>query len=158
MMEIENKTVHTPREKGKKISTQPAGRRLIKKKALGWEGICRTAADTVKPWAGRFFLFPALILYLELVLHFYMGMEMRYAPVYFAFSLAAGCLFSALILVLPPRAGDVTIRVAAGLVTLLYGVELVAKSILQTYYPLSILGTASGNRLTDYAIVFGETG
>ena len=41
---------------------------------------------------------------------------------------------------------------------LLYGVELVAKSILQTYYPLSILGTASGNRLTDYAIVFGETG
>ena len=60
--------------------------------------------------------------------------------------------------VLPPRAGDVTIRVAAGLVTLLYGVELVAKSILQTYYPLSILGTASGNRLTDYAIVFGETG
>ena len=28
MMEIENKTVHTPREKGKKISTQPAGRRL----------------------------------------------------------------------------------------------------------------------------------
>ena len=89
MMEIENKTVHTPREKGKKISTQPAGRRLIKKKTLGWEGICRTAADTVKPWAGRFFLFPALILYLELVLHFYMGMEMRYAPVYFAFSLAA---------------------------------------------------------------------
>ncbi len=78
MMEIENKTVHTPREKGKKISTQPAGRRLIKKKTLGWEGICRTAADTVKPWAGRFFLFPALILYLELVLHFYMGMEMRY--------------------------------------------------------------------------------
>ncbi len=118
MMEIENKTVHTPREKGKKISTQPARRRLIKKKTLGWEGICRTAADTVKPWAGRFFLFPALILYLELVLHFYMGMEMRYTPVYFAFSLAAGCLFSALILVLPPRAGDVTIRVAAGLVTL----------------------------------------
>ena len=156
MMEIENKTVHTPREKGKKISTQPAGRRLIKKKTLGWEVICRTAADTVKPWAGRFFLFPALILYLELVLHFYMGMEMRYAPVYFAFSLAAGCLFSALILVLPPRAGNVTIRVAAGLVTLLYGVELVAKSILQTYYPLSILGTASGNRLTDYANVIAE--
>ena len=156
MMEIENKTVHTPREKGKKISTQPAGRRLIKKKTLGWEGICRTAADTVKPWAGRFFLFPALILYLELVLHFYMGMEMRYVPVYFVFSLAAGCLFSALILVLPPRAGDAAIRVAAGLVTLIYGAELVAKSILQTYYPLSILGTASGNRLTDYADVIAE--
>ena len=70
MMEIENKTVHTPREKGKKISTQPAGRRLIKKKTLGWEGICRTAADTVKPWSLRFFFFPALILSLELVIHF----------------------------------------------------------------------------------------
>lgn len=52
MMEIENKTVHTPREKGKKISTQPAGRRLIKKKTLGWEGICRTAADIVFGEAG----------------------------------------------------------------------------------------------------------
>lgn len=156
MMETENRTVHTPREKGKKISTQPARRRLIKKKTLGWEGICRTATDAVKPWAGRFFLFPALILYLELVLHFYMEMEMRYVPVYFVFSLAAGCLFSALILVLPPRAGDAAIRVAAGLVTLIYGLELVAKFILQTYYPLSILGTASGNRLTDYADVIAE--
>ena len=149
MMETENRRVHTPREKGKKISTQPARRRLIKKKTLGWEGICRTAADAVKPWAGRFLLFPALILYLELVLYFYMGMEMRYVPVYFVFSLAAGCLFSALILVLPPRAGDVTMTAEE---------QAQYVDAMKQLVGYKLDSTAHIVENDFYEIVFGETG
>ncbi len=106
--------------------------------------------------AGRLLLFPLLLFYLELVLHIHSGMALRYAPVYLVFSLAAGCVCSALILPFRPRVNRVLAKVLALLLTLLYVVELMAKQILQTYYPLSILETAAGNRLTDYAPLIAE--
>ena len=155
MMKTENRAGSPPRRDPKKTAA-PAGRRLAKKELPGWLRACGEVAVALKPWAGRLLFLPALILYLEILLHIYMGMDLRYAPVYLVFSLAAGFLLSAVTLALPPRAGSVSVRVGAGVVTLVYAVELVAKSILQTYYPLSILGTASENRLADYTGVILE--
>lgn len=107
--------------------------------------------------AGRLLLFPALLLYLELVLHLYMGAAPCYAPVYLTFSLAAGGLLSAVVLPFSPRVNRALTRLLTLLLCLLYAVELVARQILQTYYPLSILRTAAGNRLSDYtALIAGQ--
>lgn len=99
---------------------------------------------------GRVALFPALFLYLELVLHIYMGMALRYLPVYLMFSLAAGLVVSALTMPFRRQVNGILIRVLALLFSLVYVVEMIAKKILQSYYPLSTLGLAAGNRLTDY--------
>ena len=42
----------------------------------------------------RVLLFPALLLYLELVLHIYMKTSLAYAPVYLIFSISAGLFFA----------------------------------------------------------------
>lgn len=99
---------------------------------------------------GRVALFPALFLYLELVLHIYMGMALRYLPVYLIFSVAAGLVVSALTMPFRRQVNGILIRVLALVFSLVYVVEMIAKKILQSYYPLSTLGLAAGNRLTDY--------
>ena len=52
---------------------------------------------------------------------------------------------------LRPQLPQLLSRVLAVLISLVYIVEIIAKKILQSYYPLSTLGTAAGNRLTDYS-------
>lgn len=47
-------------------------------------------------------------------------------------------------------------KVLTGLFSLVYVIEFIAKRILQSYYPLSTIGTAAGNRLTDYSEVIVE--
>ena len=125
------------------------GGQWVEKMRPLWKGARHTTARMGKQGvaAAHLLLFPVLLAYLELVIHLAVGMDLGYAPVWLAFSLAAGCLLSALVLALPPRAGGVAAKVAAGLITLLYAVELAAKAVLQTFYPLSILETAAGNFL-----------
>ena len=55
----------------------------------------------------RVLMFPALLLYLELVLHIYMKTSLAYAPVYIVFSLAAGLFLSAVTLAWPPKINSV---------------------------------------------------
>ena len=105
---------------------------------------------------GRVLFFPLLLFYLELVLHIAMGNQLKYIPIYLIFSISAGLILSALTLPFSRLANQVIIKVLSGLLTLLYVVELMAKKILQTFYPLSILETAAGNRLTDYTDVIVE--
>ncbi len=105
---------------------------------------------------GRVLFFPVLIFYLELVLHIAMGYQLKYLPIYLFFSVSAGLILSALTLPFSRLANQVIIKVLSGLLTLLYVVELMAKKILQTFYPLSILETAAGNHLTDYTGVIVE--
>ena len=45
-----------------------------------------------------------LTIYLELVFHLYMGLDMRYAPVFLLSAASAGMLFSAILSILPNRA------------------------------------------------------
>ena len=97
--------------------------------------------------------FPCLLVYLEAVLHLYMGRSLLYLPVYLAFSLSAGCLVSLAVTLFPRRVNQVVCVVLTLLFCLVFGAELIAKKILQSYYPLSTLGLAAGNRLTDYTSV-----
>ena len=103
--------------------------------------------------AGRFLFFPLLFLYLELILHIHMGSAMRYLPIYVLFSLSAGFLFTSLTMPFRPRINSILMKVLTGVISLVYVVEIIAKKILQTYYPLSSLGMAAGNRLSDYSEV-----
>ncbi len=97
--------------------------------------------------------FPCLLVYLEAVLHLYMGCSLLYLPVYLAFSLSAGCLVSLAVTLFPRGVNQVVCVVLTLLFCLVFGAELIAKKILQSYYPLSTLGLAAGNRLTDYTSV-----
>lgn len=105
----------------------------------------------------RVLLFPALLLYLELVLHICMKMSLAYAPVYLVFSLAGGLVLSALALPWRRLPNSLVAKILALLISVVYVAEMIAKTILQTYYGPSSLKTAAGNRLTDYADVIIST-
>ena len=105
----------------------------------------------------RVLLFPALLIYLELVLHISKGTALVYAPVYVVFSIAAGFFLSALALPWRRPGNSVIAKVLATFLSLLFVVEYIAKTILQSYYGPSALGTAAENKLTDYADVIIST-
>ena len=105
----------------------------------------------------RLLFFPLQLLFLELVFHLYMAAPMGYFLIWAVFSLAAGLLISALTLPFAPPVNQILIRASAVVFPLLFYVESVAKTILQSYYPVSFLGTAAGNRLTDYLDVIVPT-
>lgn len=94
--------------------------------------------------------FPLLLVYLEVVLHLAAGSAMVYFPIYLLFSLSAGSLLSLLPVLLPWRVGRILTVVLSLLLTLLFVAEFIAKRTLLSYYPLSTLETAAGNRLSDY--------
>jgi len=106
---------------------------------------------------GRVLFFPVLFVYLELVFHLFMKTNLRYLPIYLLYGIAAGLFFTAL--TMPWRRGvsRLLTKVLAALFTLVYVVEMICKQILQSYYPLSTLGTAAENRLTDYIDVIIPT-
>ena len=105
----------------------------------------------------RVLLFPALLLYLELVLHIYMKMSLAYVPVYLVFSLAGGFLLSALALPWRRLPNSLVAKILAVFISVIYVAEMIAKTILQTYYGPSSLKTAAGNKLSDYADVIIPT-
>ena len=105
----------------------------------------------------RMLFFPALFVYLELVLHLYMKTGLRYLPIWLLYGLAAGGICTTLTLPFRRRVNGVLTKVLAVVISLVYVVEMIAKKILQSYYPLSTLGTAADNRLTDYADVIVST-
>jgi len=98
-----------------------------------------------------------MFLYLELVLHLYMGMAFQFVPIWFLFSLAGGFLMNALTMPFKCKANCMLAKVLASFVTLLYIIEMVAKKILTDYYPFSALGMAAGNHLADYLEVIAST-
>ncbi|OUQ80612.1 LTA synthase family protein [Flavonifractor sp. An100] len=101
----------------------------------------------------RILFFPLLLLYLELLLHIVRKESLIYLPIYLMFGIAAGLLLDALTLCFHRRTNRILMKTLTILITLVYVVELIAKKILQSYYPLSTLGTATENRLTDYSDV-----
>lgn len=127
------------------------------KRVSGGHGAGGREETQVTHTLGRILFFPVLFLYLELVLHVFMGTALGYAPIYILFSLAAGLLCSALTQPFPRRANRFLTKMFALAISLIYVVEMIAKKILQSYYPLSTLGTAAGNRLTDYSNVILST-
>ena len=82
----------------------------------------------------RVLLFPALLLYLELVLHIHMKMSLAYTPVYLVFSLAGGFFLSALALPWRRLTNSLVAKALAVIISVIFVVEMIAKTILQTYY------------------------
>ena len=117
----------------------------------------RRGNEVLAQTMARVLLFPALLLYLELVLHIYMKTSLAYAPVYVIFSFAAGFFLSALTLAWTPKVNSILSKVLAVVISVIFVVEIIAKTILQTYYGPSALGVAAGNKLTDYADVIIST-
>lgn len=129
------------------------GRRMSGSRSRSRRGEAAVLIQTLE----RVLLFPALLLYLELALHIYMKTSLAYLPVYVVFSAAAGLLLSALTLAWPPEVNSLIAKILAVLLSVLYGAEIIAKTILQTYYGPSALKLAVGNRLGEYAGVILST-
>ena len=99
----------------------------------------------------KFFYLPLLFAWLEMVLHISMQMQMKYCPIYILHGLMYGFFFSGICCILPKKASFIVIKVIGILVAVIFCVEFVAKNILQDFYPASMLKTAMGNHLSDYA-------
>ena len=127
------------------------------KRSYNGRGVRRRGDGAIAQTMERVFLFPALLIYLELVIHIYTKTSLSYLPVYLLFALAGGLVCSALAMPLRRRGNRLTACILAALISLVFCVELVAKKILQTYYGPSALKLAAGNRLTDYASVIFST-
>ncbi len=107
---------------------------------------------------GTFFFFPAVIFYLELVFHIYMGLGIKYIPIYLFFSIAGGFLCALLTSYFPERVNKILAKVLTFLLGLIFCIEIVCKTVLAQYYQLaSSMSMAVNNHLTDYtgAIIEG---
>lgn len=117
----------------------------------------RGGDEVVMQTMARTLLFPLLLIYLELVFHIYMKTAPAYAPVYLVFGIAGGFFLSALTLPWSRTVNALAAKILAVLISVIFGAEVVAKTILQTYYGPSALKMAAGNRLTDYSDVIVST-
>lgn len=100
---------------------------------------------------GTMLFFPGVFLWLELVLRLAAGHSLRYLPISAAFALAAGLVCGAGLELFPGKWRRRIACVLAGLLGLIYGGELVCKTVMQSFYPLfSMADTAVNNDLMDY--------
>ena len=99
----------------------------------------------------RLIVLAALAVYMELVFHIYMGLDMEYAPLFLCAAAAWGFLASAAVSLLPERAGRIVGAILTLLMSVVYMAECICKQILQQYYQIvDGLDTAAGNHLGDY--------
>ena len=94
--------------------------------------------------------FPVYCVWLELVLHIFMKMDLKYLPIWLMHGLMYGCIFNFITFIWPKKASLIVGKVIACFAALVFCIEFVAKNILQDFYPASMLKTAAGNRLIDY--------
>lgn len=97
-------------------------------------------------------IIPVIFLYLEIVFHLYMKLDMAYLPVFAIMSFAIGMFVSGILYFLPRRAA-ITAGAAVTVITAaIFVIECICRDILQQYYQIfSAIDTAAGNRLTDYS-------
>ncbi len=118
-----------------RTSTAPASSNTRSKKKGGYASL---------------FILPAYMVWLELVLHIFMGNEIKYAPIYILHGIMYGCIFTFIAKLFPKKVGLIISKVLAALTGLVFCIEFVAKNILQDYYPASMIKTGADNHLTDY--------
>ena len=99
---------------------------------------------------GRVLYFPLLFVYLEVLLHLHMKMSMKYFVIFLLFGLAAGFLVTAICMPFKRKVNRILAKVLSAVISLAFIVEMIAKKILQAYYPISTLGLAVENDLSDY--------
>ena len=92
---------------------------------------------------------PFFFVWLELVFHLYMRLDMIYAPVFLLFAFAAGMLCTGVLFLLPERAARITGAVLVTGLSLLFTVECICKDILQQYYQIFSAAEDCGGKSSD---------
>ena len=105
----------------------------------------------------RLVFFPLLFIYFEFFLHVFLSMPLKFTVIHVMFGIAAGFLFTAFTLPFRRKVNRIVMKSITVLFTLVYVIEMICKQILQSFYQLSMLGTAAGNKLTDYSDVIIST-
>lgn len=109
----------------------------------------KKAAVFLKNWR---MCIPFLFLYLEIVFHLYMRLDMAYVPVFLLLAGAAGMFCAGILFFLPELPAKIVGAVITAAVSLLFVIECISRDILQQYFQIfSAVETAAGNKLTDYA-------
>lgn len=94
---------------------------------------------------------PISLLYMELIFHIYMGLNLIYIPVYFCFSLSVGFLCALLGHCFPKTVNIIFHYICVLLFALIFCIEIICKTVLSQYYQLlSSSQTALNNHLSDY--------
>lgn len=93
-----------------------------------------------------------LPVYMELVFHLYMGLDMKYTPIFLLSAVSVGMIMTGILSLLPKRAVKAAGTAAVLLLCVVYTGECICKHILQQYYQIiGGLDTAAGNHLGDYS-------
>lgn len=96
-------------------------------------------------------IIPFLFIYLELIFHIYMKLDMTYTAAFLLPAFAAGLFCSGILFLLPERAAKIAAIILTAAISFLFVAECICKDILQQYYQIfSGAKTAAGNHLTDY--------
>ena len=107
---------------------------------------------------GPILFLPLLFLYLETVFHLYVGLNMKYFPIFAFFGISAGFILSILTIIFNKRINRIFTYLLTIIFGLLYSIEIVCKAVLKQFYQLlSSANTAANNSLWDYkdAIIEG---
>ncbi len=100
---------------------------------------------------GNFLFFPLMFVYLELVLHISMKLQMKYLPIFVFFAISFGFFVSIFTLLCNKTINKIITYLFTIVGCLLFCIEMVCKTVLSSYYQLlSSADTAANNRLTDY--------
>ena len=137
-------------EKAKAEKTSRSSRSSRAAKAAGSENGSAKPEKKQKSTLLPLLLFPIFTVWLEVVLHICMGMELKYMPIYVLHGVMYGAIFTFITKFFPKKASLVISKIWALIMAILFGVEFIAKNILQDFYPASMLKTAAGNHLSDY--------
>ena len=106
---------------------------------------------------GRMIYFPFLFVWLEVIMRLNMSLSGKYFLIWTIFGFAAGLLLTAATTPFSRKVNLIVAEVSSIAFTLAYLIEMFCKKILQTYYPISILGVASENKMDDYVEVVVTT-
>ena len=100
---------------------------------------------------GNILFFPLMFVYLELVFHISMKLQMKYLPIFVFFAISFGFIISIFTLLFNRTINKIITYLFTILGCLLFCIEMVCKTVLSSYYQLlSSADTAANNRLTDY--------
>ena len=86
-----------------------------------------------------------------------MGLSIKYLPIYLAFCISYGAIVTAIVGLFGNKKYYTVTKIFVFLITVLYAAEYYAKTILQTFYPFSILTTAAENHLDEFTGVIVGT-
>jgi len=106
---------------------------------------------------GSMVYFMFLFVFLETVLHAHIRMEGKYFIIWWLFGLAAGAFVTVFTLPFDKVINTRIARIMSVVITLVYGIEIFCKKILQSFYPVSIIGVVAENNMEDYTGVVIST-